>query len=405
MKRIIIFQTIICISLFYFQNAFAGEANDIKTLVSGNSEFAFNLYHKLKGDSNSPKNLFFSPFSISTALAMTYGGARGETQKQMAEVLHFNLSNEKLFAAFGDLQKTLIQKDKSIGYQLVLANALWKQQGEAFLKEFLDLNQNYYGAYLKELDFVNETEPSRQTINSWVEEKTNNKIKNFIPPNMINKDTAMVITNAIFFKGEWEKKFNPRFTQKSDFFVSSEKKVKVDMMHLKEGLNVYADNVFKAVELPYKGRQISMLIILPKIKTISDVEKTFNLENFNNLLSKQIEITPTIDLFLPKFKMDQDSFSLNKVLAELGMYNAFKSGKADFSGINAQKDLFISEIFHKAFIEVNEKGTEAAAASGDLIAHDVPIVFRVDHPFIFLIKDNRTQSILFMGRVVNPNEI
>jgi serpin B len=387
--------------------AFTADGNDIKEAVSGNSDFAFDLYGKLKSDPNATKpkgNLFFSPYSISTALAMTYAGARGETEKQMATALHFTLPGKRLHSAFGGLQKQIVQDEKSRGYQLFLANALWGQKGEPVLKEFLDLNKNYYGAGLTLLDFINETEKSRQIINNWVEEKTKEKIKDLIPPGGVDSATVMVLTNAIYFKGEWKTKFEEKDTMCADFYVSAKDKVKIDMMHLKEKFKYYEDEKMKAVELPYKGDELSMLVLLPKKigGSITELEKTLTTESFNVLLPKMK--TTEIDVYLPKFKMTWGTFSLKEALIALGMRDVF--GNADFSGINGKGGIWISDVLHKAFVEVNEKGTEAAAGTGVVMMWGIPDVpvFRADHPFIFIIKDNRTESILFMGRVMNPTE-
>jgi len=386
------------------------DGNYMKEAVAGNTDFAFTLYDSLKDDQNAtaPKgNLFFSPYSISTALAMTYGGARGETQKQMADILNFTLPRQNLYSAFGALQKQLVQKDKSCGYQLLLANALWEQKGEPFLKEFLDLTECYYGAVLNQLDFVNETEQSRHTINSWVEEKTSNKIKDLIPPGGVDEQTALVLTNAIYFKGEWKTKFSWWKTRKADFAVSAKDKVKVPMMHLKEDFKYYEDEKLQALELPYKGNEISMLVLLPSdTDGIRSLENKLTAETLNVLLSKMW--MTEVDVYFPKFKLVWGAFPLKNALIELGMPDAFEPEKANFSGMNGIiGGLWISDVFHKAFIEVNEEGTEAAAATGVGIAasiHIEPPVFRADHPFIFIIKDNRSGSILFMGRVMNPAE-
>jgi serpin B len=384
--------------------AFAADTNDINAVVVGNTDFAFALYSRLTEDSDAG-NLFFSPYSISTALALVYGGARSETQSQMATALHFTLSSQRLCSAFGNLQKQLIQENKSHGYQLLIANALWGQKGEPFLKEFLDSAQNYYGASINQVDFVNETEQSRQKINSWVEEKTKNKIENLIPQGSVDRETALVLTNAIYFKGDWKTKFSKSETQNTDFNVSTNQKVKIPLMHLKDNFKYYADEKLQAIELPYKGNEISMLVLLPnETEGLKEIENTLTAENLNNLLSK---ITmEKVDVYFPKFKMAWGTFSLTKALVELGMTDAFNPEKADFSGMNGKKDLWISDVFHQSFIEVNEEGTEAAAATGVVMTHALHIesIFRADHPFIFIIKDNRSGSILFMGRVINPTE-
>jgi serpin B len=381
----------------------SADGNDIKEAVAGNTDFTFALYGKLK-DNDPNSNLFFSPYSISTALSMTYAGARGNTKKQMATALNFTLPGPRLHHTFGALQKQLVQNDKSRGYQLFLANALWGQKGEPVLKEFLNLTKDYYGAGLTLLDFVNETEESRQIINSWVEEKTKDKIKNLIPPGGVDYLTAMVLTNAIYFKGEWKTKFEEKDTELGDFAILEKDKIKVPFMHLKEGFKYYEDEKMRVLELPYKGNEISMLVFLPReTEGIKELENTLTAETLNVLLSKmQME---KIDVYLPKFKIVWGTFVLNDALIALGMPDAFKEREADFSGINGiVNDLYISGVFHQAFIEVNEEGTEAAAATGVVLSHSLPDVFCADHPFIFIIKDNRSGSILFMGRVMNPAE-
>jgi serpin B len=389
--------------------AFTADANDIKEAVAGNTEFAFDLYGKLK-DNEPNGNLFFSPYSISTALSMTYAGARGETEKQMAAALHFTLPNQHLYPALGALQKQLIQGKKSRGYQLFLANALWLQKGGPFLKEFLDLNQNYYVAGLNQLDFVSETEKSRQIINSWVEKKTKEKIKDLIPPGGVDTETVLVLTNAIYFKGEWENKFEKQLTRRADFHVSAKDKVKVDMMHLKEYFQYGGSEKLWVIELPYKGNKLSMVVLLPReIEGIKEVEDTLTAESLNTLLSKIYQKAKIyqreVDVYLPKFKFAWGTFSLKDDLIALGVRDAFDfEGTADFSGINGGGGIWISDVFHKAFVEVNEEGTEAAAATGGAITASIAPEFRADHPFIFIIKDNKSSSILFMGKVMNPAE-
>jgi serpin B len=380
--------------------------NDVKEAVAGNANFAFDLYGKLRD--GAPKgNLFFSPYSISTALAIVYAGARGDTEKQMAETLHFTLPSNRLHPAFGALQKQLVQDDKSRGYQLLVANALWGRKGEPILKEFLDLNKNYYDAALTLLDFVNETEKSRQIINSWVEEKTKGKIKDLIPQGGVNKLTVLVLTNAIYFKGEWQNTFEKKDTAHADFAISSKEKVEIEMMHLKEKFKYYSDEKLQILEMPYKDNEISMLVLLPReTEDLKEIEYTLTTETLNILLPKML--TTKVNVYFPKFKITWGSFSLNNALIELGMPDAFEMDKADFSGINGRGGIWISDVFHKAFIEANEEGTEAAAATGVVVAAadrpEQPMVFRADHPFIFIIKDNRSGSILFMGRVMNPVE-
>jgi serpin B len=304
------------------------------------------------------------------------------------------------------LQKQFIQYEKSRGYELLLANALWGQKGEPFLKEFLDLNKNYYGAGLTLLDFKNETEKSRQIINSWVEEKTKEKIKDLIPQGGVNEWTVMVLTNAIYFKGIWKTKFEKQYTRRADFYISTKNKVEVDMMLIEENFKGYEDEKMQIVELLYKGDELSMLVILPReTEGITELEKTLTVESLNTLLSKMQP--QKIAVNLPKFKMTWGTFSINNALIDLGMPDAF-GGKADFSGINGKGGIWISDVFHQAFIEVNEEGSEAAAGTAVVLTKssksNIITIFRADHPFIFIIKDNRSGSILFIGRVMNPAE-
>lgn len=414
-KNIFVFLWVCCLTAVNCLGAIdpnrAVDGSDIKTLAGGNTDFAFAFYGKLKDDPNitvpegEPNgNLFFSPYSISTALAMTYAGARGNTEKQMATAMHFTLPQQRLHPAFGALQKQLIQDENSQGYLLLLANALWPQKGEPILKEFLDLNKHYYEAGITLLDFAKETEKSRQIINSWVEEKTKSKIKDLIPPAGVDRETVLVITNAVYFKCDWKFKFEKSDTKRENFAVSAKDKVVVDMMHLKENFKYYEDANLQVLELPYKGDELSMLVLLPReTERLREIENTLMAKGLDILLTKMQTIK--VDVYFPKFKMTWGTFSLNKVFITLGMSDAFNPGQADFTGMHLKRNIWIENIFHKAFIEVNEEGTEAAAATAVVIVKSVelPTVFYADHPFIFIIKDNRSGSILFMGRVMNPS--
>jgi serpin B len=378
------------------------DADSIDAVVAGNTDFSLALYGKLTD--NSTGNFFFSPYSISTALAMVYAGAQGQTQTQMAEALRFTVPGEQLYPAFGALQKQLIQKDVSGGYQLYLANALWLQEGAPFLQNFLDTTSPFEaGRY--QVDFIHETENTRQKINAWVEEKTKDRIKDLVPRNAVDKDTDLVISNAIYFKGQWKTKFRWWKTRNSDFFVTADHKVKVPLMHLKEKFKYCGDENLQALELPYKDDEMSMLVLLPKDGNgLEDVENKLTAEFLDTILSKMWETK--VNVYLPRFKMTWGTASLKNALAALGMPDAFDREKADFSGLNGQDSLYISDVFHKSFVEVNEKGTEAAAGTFLAVAKSASseIVFRADHPFLFLIRDNRSGSILFIGRLVNPAE-
>ena len=375
--------------------------DNIKTVVTGNIEFAFVLYAKLKDEpvvKEAGGNLFFSPYSISTALAMTYAGARGETEKQMSEVLHFSLPQNRLHQAFGILERQLKQNNKDSGYELSVANALWGQENEKFLQEFLDLTKKYYGAGLRQVDFATQTEEARKTINSWVERQTKDKIKELIKKGILGRDTVLVLTNAIYFKGDWTSKFKEENTKPAPFHITQTKKVDVPMMW-QEGKFDYAETeVLQILELLYKGDDLSMIILLPKnLDGLAELEKSLTLTNVDNWLSKLHK--QEVGVYLPKFKMTSE-FELSEILAAMGMPAAFFGG--DFSGMNGRKDLFISNVLHKAFVEVNEEGTEAAAATAVVMGRGLATTFHADHPFVFMIKDNRSGSILFIGKVSNP---
>ena len=372
------------------------------TIVDGNTAFALDLYAQLAAGSEG--NLFLSPYSISTALAMTYAGARGETEAQMAETLHFALPQESLHEAF----KKLLESQKSGGeesYELAVANALWGQKGYGFLDEFLELTRSHYGAGLKEVDFAADSESARRTINAWVERETRNKIQDLIPPNSLSPLTSLVLTNAIYFKGKWEVPFEKNRTKEESFFTIGGKTIETPLMHQVDSYGYFEQDAFQALELPYIGDALSMVIFLPREKEgLADFEKTMTLENLKDWTARLSR--RRVIVALPKFEMTSQ-FSLKETLQNMGMKDAF-GGDADFSGMTAQNDLNIDKVLHKAFVEVNEEGTEAAAATGVImtrtsLSHQPrPPLFRADHPFLFLIRDKRSGSILFLGRLVNP---
>lgn len=368
-----------------------------ESIVKGNNIFAFELYAKLKDKKG---NLFFSPFSISTALAMTYAGARGNTEKQMAEVLHFELNQKFLHPAFKEL---INQLNKSQSYQLNIANALWGQKNCGFLKDFLTLVKTNYGAGLIEVDFIKNTESARKTINAWVEKQTENKIKNLIKQGVLTDLTRLVLTNAIYFKGNWASQFDKKKTKEAPFYVKTDKTVQVQMMYQEGDFKFLRTSKFKLIELPYIDNELSMVIILPnEIDGLSEVENSLTLNNLNRWLMKLRE--QEVHVYLPKFKTTSE-FRLKKVLSSMGMPDAFSGNLADFSGMTGKKGLFISAVIHKAFVEVNEEGTEAAAATAVAMECESRLsIFRADRPFIFLIRDIWSGSILFLGRIVNPLE-
>lgn len=370
-------------------------SGEIKSLAQGNNLFAFDLYQRLKGQEG---NLFFSPSSISTALAMTYAGMKGETATETARTLHFTLPPERLHPAFATLLSQYNAEGKS--YQLSVANRLWGQKDYSFLDSYLALTREQYGAELEQVDFVNAAEEARQTINKWVEEKTQGKIEDLIPKGMLDSTSRLVLTNAIYFKGDWAKKFNPESTSPQPFFVAKDQSKEVPMMYQSDKFpNARADGV-QILEMPYAGGDLSMVILLPEQQDgLADLEAKLSEENVTRWLSALRETEVAVSL--PKFTMSSE-FTLGKTLSEMGMARAF-TREADLSGMSTQEDLFISEVVHKGFVEVNEEGTEAAAATGvGIRATAMPPMFRADHPFVFLIRDTKTGNILFLGRVVDP---
>jgi len=378
----------------------AAETTDTAPVVSANTAFATDLYAKLKSENG---NLFFSPYSISTALAMTFAGARGDTAQQMADVLHFTLPQDRLNPAFAELEAELEAIQKKGKVQLSVANSLWPQKGYPFLPEYIGLLKRYYGTTVTPLDYAGDTEAARKTINDWVEQKTNRKITDLIKPGMLGALTRLVLANAVYFKGNWASQFDPKQTQDGQFLVATNTHVKCKMMH-REATYPFAEIPdLKVLELPYAGDDLSMIVLLPqKMDGIGALESEFTaakLAGWMKPLRRQ-----EVEVALPKFKLTC-AFSLKRTLTAMGMTDAFIE-KADFSGMDGRKNwLYLSAVLHKAFVDVNEEGTEAAAATAEFVevgAELVPPTFVADHPFVFLIRDKRTGSILFLGRVTDP---
>jgi serpin B len=391
--------------------------DDISILVDGNTEFTFDLYRELKG---SEGNFFFSPYSISTALAMTYAGARGETAQQMADTLHFTLSQERLHAAFSALANSIKEQGKAMatvqspegeiiqeevdGFRLNIANALWGQKGYSFLSEFLDLLQTYYGSGLNTLDFINEPEESRQVINQWASDQTEGRIKNIIPPGVINALTRLVLANAIYFNANWEHQFSESATRDGVFHLLDGSTITTPMMHQEEQFSYTEGDNYQAVRLPYLGNEFAMTILLPRVGQFEEFENSLDAQMLKDITAKLQ--SQQVNLTLPKFQFES-SFQLNQALSDMGMPDAF-SGGADFSGMTGNMELFIGAVLHKSFVAVDEEGTEAAAVTVIIMTASAPgtppvtINFTADRPFIFLIQDIETGSILFIGRVLNP---
>jgi serpin B len=387
----------------------AGMTNSVKaaidpnqqTVTAGNNKFALELYQKLQSQQG---NLFLSPYSISTALAMTSAGARGQTEKQMAQTLCFGpVKNEQFHETFGKIIKQLNASGAKGGYELTVANALWGQKDYKFLPDFLTLVRENYGGDLRQVDFVKQTEEARKTINAWVESKTKDKIKELIKPGTLDSMTRLVLTNAIYFKGKWESPFKPERTQDSPFVLPDGQKVNVPTMSQTGKFGYMETNDIWVLEMPYVNNDLSMVVLLPKkVDGVKDLEKGLTsdvIAGWTAQLRKQ-----EVQVFFPRFKMTSE-FELAKVFSAMGMPDAF-SPQADFSGMTGSRDLYISHVVHKAYVDVNEEGTEAAAATAVIMSKTSmpapPLVFKADHPFIFLIRDNQTGSILFLGRLANP---
>ncbi len=382
--------------------------DDRELLVQGNSRFAVELFRQFQ---NQPGNLFLSPYSISSALAMTYGGARGVTANEMARVLHFDLPPGRLHPAFSGLARSLVPEGQGQPpYQLRIANALWGHRAGRFQPEFLKLTRDHYGAGFYGLDFSN-PEPARQTINNWVARQTENKIQNLLGPGHITPLTRLVLTNAIFFKGRWDSPFSKEDTRPGNFHLVNGQTIQTPLMFQKDRCGYAEAPGLQILTLPYAGKHFSMVVLLPRREVgLARLEQTLTPEVLAGWLNQvgwqEVHVT------LPCFKMES-SFELAGVLAALGLRTLF-GPQADLSGMGGvpgEPPLFVSAVVHKAFVEVNEGGTEAAAATavplcfgaapGMTVPDPVP-EFLADRPFLFLICDVRSGSVLFLGRMTDP---
>jgi len=379
---------------------------DLQKLVEGNNLFAFDLYQSIREKEG---NLFYSPYSISLALAMTYAGARGETASQMADTQEFNLPQEQLHPAFNQLDLILHSRGENVedneegGFALNVVNSLWGQDGYAFLPVFLDSLAENYGAGLRLLDFANAAEASRQLINDWVMEQTNGRIKDLIPTGVINALTRLVLVNAIYFNAAWASPFEAELTQPGEFSLLDGSLVNVPMMNQTEMFGYTRGKDYQAVELPYQGHEMSMVVLHPDLGKYEDFESSLDAERLEVILAEMT--TANLDLSIPKFEYDTD-LPLAEVLQAMGMVDAFQAGQADYSGMDGTYELFLQDVLHKAFVSVDEAGTEAAAVTAVIVGlTSMPtetVMVKINSPFIFLIRDTQTGSILFLGRVLNP---
>lgn len=387
--------------------SFSNARGEMETLAQDNAAFALDLYDQLRTDEG---NLFFSPHGISTALAMTYGGAREETQAQMKEALRFSLEETALHKAFSALETRLNALQETGDVELLAANSLWPQEG-ALLDAYLSLIETHYNAAVEPVDYTGASSRKRvrKRINAWVEGKTRDKIQDLIPKGILDALTRLVLVNAIYFKGNWTLPFDETATSEAPFHTTPESRVAVPMMHQKETFRYgEIEGRLQLLELPYGERgDLSMLIVLPEtIDGCGGVEAGLDPDTLSDwrrrLRRKKVEV------YLPKFKIS-DEFRLDKILRNMGMTDAFDPQKANFAGMDGRPDrLYITAAIHKAYVDVNEKGTEAAAATAvvvgarSVMAPEPPPVFRADHPFLFFIQENKTGAVLFMGRVADP---
>lgn len=375
-------------------NADSVEEYDIAT---ANNAFAFDMYSMIKSDA---ENIFISPYSIFTAMAICYDGAEGSTKEQMSNVFYYPLSKPVLEGSTKEMIDTI--NSDNYAYDLKTANALWVLEEYPLNEQYVLNAENYYDGMITPLDFAGQSEESRLIINSWVEKKTNDKIKDILAEGSIDGNTRLIITNAVYFNGIWLQEFEEAGTRKKVFYLSDGQEKKVDTMYAIETYNYGKDKNAQILELPYKGDDISMYIILPSKNNIEEFENDLTLGYYNEL--KDNLNSDEVKILLPKFTFEARA-ELNEPLQDMGIVDAFDSGMADFSGISASDGLSISEVIHQAYIGVNEKGTEAAAATGIVMEESLPYYkyeFTADHPFMFFIEDKRTGCILFMGKVENP---
>jgi serpin B len=372
----------------------------VDSVVAAADRFALDLFARL---ADRPGNVFFSPFSVSTVLSMTAAGASSATLEQLRSTLHLTVAQQEVNRAYGALLASLDSGASAGDYDLETANRLWGQKGIAFLDGFASTMRDDYHAPLGVVDFAGAPENARAAINQWVEDATKGKIKELLEPGLPDPATRLVLANAIYFKGEWAARFDRNRTHERPFFVSGEREVSVPMMFRNGRYRVAKADGLRLLEVPYRGPDLAMIIILPDSKDgLLSAQDRLTQENLGAWLT-ELRAEET-DVGIPRFHLETE-YTLNAALADLGMRSAFDEDAADFSGMDGDRDLFLSLVVHKAYLDVNEEGTEAAAATAAVMMRSVSEraeSFIADHPFIFLIRDNVTGAILFLGRLVDP---
>jgi serine protease inhibitor len=382
-------------------------ADEAARLARSSNAFGFDLYRGLGPGAG---NRAISPASISTALAMTWAGARGGTAVQMQNALRFDGPPDAMLRASGSLAAALQDPSRPVIFRI--ANRLFGEKTLTFEPAYLDATKAAFGAALEPVDFKRKAEAARQAINGWVEEKTEKRIRDLVPAGGVSRETRLVLVNAIYFLGDWAEPFAKEATQPAPFSVSASAKKDVPTMHAVESFRFVAKDGLKAVELPYKGGQMSMLLVLPDaVDGLPALESSLTAERLDGIVASLA--AARVHVSLPKFEIDPPgALGLSQVLSKLGMADAFSPAMADFTAIADPPDprdrLFISEVFHKAFVKVDEKGTEAAAATAVVMDRagavmTRPAEFKADHPFLFFIRDNASGMVLFMGRVGDPS--
>jgi serpin B len=376
----------------------------VAAIARAGNAFAFDLYARLRGTEKG--NLFCSPQSIATALAMTSLGARGETAAEMAHTLHLSMPQAELPAAYAAFLVTL-RATKDQPWELSVANRLWGQRGADFLAPFLESVRTGFDAALGRVDFAAHPDTARQEINRWAEGETRDKIRNLLAPGTVTPLTRLVLTNAIYFRADWEEQFEPKATSDQPFTVSGGASRTAPLMFrkVKAGYGELTDARAKLLELPYRGDALSMVVLLPDaVDGLGALEAQLTAERLDGWIAAARR--RDVLVHLPRFSVES-RFGLADTLAAMGMPSAFDGRRADFSGMNGARDLSVSAVVHAARVEVDERGTEAAAATGVVVGltsalPQEPPVFRADHPFVFAIRDRRSGAILFLGRLVDP---